>query len=258
MVNDIYRRFINRNASEKNYVMIARIASFFMTGAGAYISVKGDNIQQLITLSFVFASIGLLPGLLRWFWWRTNGAGEIAGLISGAILAALLVFGQLNGIGAMLFDIAEGETFLSDGDLYGARMFCMAIAVGFVVVLVSLLTPPEDMAHLKAFLLRARPFAFGWKPVIRELDEPYTVEETFPRTLVSWAITTAAVLAALVGVGKLLLGPRFLGLGLVALALILGYQSLRRIRQDCAHDVDQPDFLKEIETLEAEQQAADS
>jgi len=258
LVNDIYRRFLNKHASEKNYVMIARVASFFMAIAGAYISLIGDNIQQLITLSFVFATIGIVPGLLRWFWWRTNGKAEIAGLLSGMILAALLVFGKLNGIGAMLFEVAEGQTFFSDGNLYGARMFMMALSVGFVVMLVSLLTPPEDMAHLKKFILRARPFAFGWKPVIKELDQPYTVEENLPRTLVSWAITTIAVLSTLVGVGRLLLGPRWVGAALVAVAAIATLVTLRRIREDCANDVDQPDFLREIEELEAQQAKAES
>ena len=253
LVNDIYRRFLNKDATEKNYVLIARIATFFMAIAGACISVVGDNIQQLITLSFVVASIGIVPGLLRWLWWRTNGKAEIAGLVFGWILAGLLVFGQLNGIGAMLFDVAEGETFFSDGDLYGARMFVMALSVGFVVVVVALLTKPEDMAHLKKFVLRARPFAFGWKPVIRELDEPYTVEESFSRTLMSWAITTIAVITALVGVGRLLLGPRWVGLALVVVSVITTLISLRRIREDCANDKDHADFLREIEQLNAEQ-----
>jgi Na+/proline symporter len=258
LVNDIYRRFINKNATEKNYVLIARIATFFMAMAGAYISVIGENIQQLITLSFVVASIGIVPGLLRWLWWRTNGKAEIAGLISGWILAALLVLGKLNGIGAFLFDVAEGQTFFSDGNLYGARMFAMAISVGVVVIAVSLLTPPEDMAHLKKFILRARPFAFGWKPVIKELDEPYTVEETFPRTLGSWAITTIAVLSALVGVGRLLLGPRWIGLGLIVVCAIASLITLRRIREDCANDKEHADFLREIEELEAEQREVQS
>ena len=258
LVNDIYRRFVDKKATEKKYVLIARISTLLMAIAGAYISVIGDSIQTLITLSFVVASIGLVPGLLRWLWWRTNGKAEIAGLISGWILAALLIFGQLNGIGAMLFDVAEGETFFSDGNLYGARMFAMAVSVGFVVIVVSLLTPHEDMAHLKKFILRARPFAFGWKPVIKELDEPYVVEETFPRTLVSWAICTIAVLAALVGVGRLLLGPRWIGLGLIVISVITTFISLRRIREDCANDKDYSDFLQEIAELEAEQEAAKS
>lgn len=253
LVNDIYRRFISKNAPEKQYVRVARIATFLMAIAGATISVFSDSIQQLITLSFVVAGVGLVPGLLRWFWWRTNGIAEIAGLIFGWILVALLIFGKLNTLGAMLFNVAEGETFLSDGDLYGARMFFTVFCVGLVVVLVSLFTPPEDMAHLKKFLLRGRPFAFGWKPVIKELDEPYVVEEDFPRTLVSWAIATVAVLSALVGVGWLLLGPRLPGVGMVALSAITTVISLRRIQQDCANDKDEPDFLREIEELDAEQ-----
>ena len=80
------------------------------------------------------------------------------------------------------------------------------------------------------------------------------VEETFPRTLVSWAIATIAVLATLVGVGRLLLGPRWFGLVMIVVAAVAAYISLQRIRHDCAHDIEQPDFLREIEELDAQQE----
>ncbi|MFQ3224997.1 MAG: SSS family solute:Na+ symporter, partial [Lentimonas sp.] len=92
LVNDIYRRFMNPNATEKNYVAIARVATVFMAIAGAFISIKADNMQQLLTLAFVLGSAGVVPGVLRWLWWRTTGKGELIALVVGWIMAILLLF----------------------------------------------------------------------------------------------------------------------------------------------------------------------
>jgi len=45
------------------------------------------------------------------------------------------------------------------------------------------------------------------------------------------------VCSILVGVGKLLLGPRPLGVGLICLSAVCLYITIRRIRTDCRKDV---------------------
>ena len=145
----------------------------------------------------------------------------------------------------------DGNHLSNDPDLVGARMLLMVLASGIACIVGSLLTKAEDMDHLKAFAARARPFAFGWKPVIREMTVVYVEEEPIGRTLCSWAIGLVTLLSVLFGVGKLLLGPRGLGLGLLVVAVIGTIWTIRRIREDCANDVDEPDFLEEIEKLDA-------
>jgi len=86
----------------------------------------------------------------------------------------------------------------------------------------------------------------------------YVEEEPLGRTLCSWAIGLVTLLSGLFGVGKLLLGPRDLGLGLMVVAVVGTIWTIRRIRQDCANDVAQPDFLEEIEQLDAKQEEAQS
>ena len=71
----------------------------------------------------------------------------------------------------------------------------------------------------------------------------YVEEEPFGRTMCSWAIALLAMLSILVGVGKLLLGPRGFGLGLIAIGALCMVWTIRRVQQDCANDVDEPDFL---------------
>ena len=51
------------------------------------------------------------------------------------------------------------------------------------------------------------------------------------------------MLSILYGVGKLLLGPRDIGIGLIVVGVVCLVWSIRRIQKDCANDVDEPDFL---------------
>ena len=248
LVNDVYRRFMNPNATEKNYVFIARIATVLMATAGAWISIKAENMQQLLTLAFVLGSAGVVPGLLRWLWWRTTGKGELIALATGWVMAILLLF--VNAFdneftdklfGAGINDAGVQLHLSNDPDLVGARMLLMVVVVGLAVIIGSLLTKAEDMDRLKAFAARARPFAFGWRPVIKEMTVVYVEEEPFGRTMFSWAISLLAMLMVLVGVGKLLLGPRGFGLGLIALGAVCLFWTIRRIQKDCANDIDEPD-----------------
>ena len=241
---------MNTHATEKNYVAIARVATVLMAIAGAVISIKADNMQQLLTLAFVLGSAAVVPGVLRWLWWRTTGKGELIALVVGWIMAILLLFVNAfdNPFTDKLFGAgisAEGIQFhlSNDPDLVGARMLLMVVVVGLAVVIGSLLTKAEDMNRLKAFAARARPFAFGWRPVIKEMTVVYIEEEPFGRTMCSWAIALFAMLSILVGVGKILLGPRALGLGLIVVGAGCLVWTIRRIQKDCANDVDEPDFL---------------
>jgi Na+/proline symporter len=254
LVNDVYRRFINPGATEKNYVQIGRAATLLMAVGGAAISLMADDIQTLLTLFFVIGSAGIVPGVLRWLWWRLNGRAELVTVVFGwSLTLLLLVFKVFDAPMAALLNLPEGVAFSSDENLLGARMFFVVALVGIVSVAASYLSPPEDMEHLKKFLLRARPFAFGWRPVIAALGEPYSTGEPPGRTLVSWVLVTFSVVALLFGTGKLLLGPRWLGVCLLLAGLAALVITIQRIRRDCAGDHEDKDFLREIEALDAEQ-----
>ena len=225
-----------------------------MAAGGSAISLVADDIQTLLTIFFVVGSAAIVPGVLRWLWWRLNGRAELAAIVAGwVITVALLVFKMFDAPMAALLHLPEGVAFSTDENLVGARMFLVVTLVGTISVGASYLSAPEDMEHLKKFLLRARPFAFGWRPVIADLGEPYKCDETPGRTLVSWAIATFAVVALLFGTGQLLLGPRWLGACLTLAGLAAIGVTVARIRQDCANDHEEKDFLREIEALDAEQ-----
>lgn len=245
LVNDIYQRFISKDAEQKDYVKVGRYATVLMAVAGAYISLQAESIQVLLTFFYVLGSASIVPAVLRWFWWRLNGQAELIGMVVGWIMTALLlVTKSFDPLFASIMNLPEGVEFSSDPNLVGARMLFMVASVGITVVVASFFTKADDIELLKKFVLRARPFPLGWGPVIRELDVPYKTEEPFVRTMTSWAISGIAVTCLLFGVGKLLLGPRGFGLFLVVIGVVALLETIRRIRYDCRddkHEVDTHD-----------------
>ncbi|MDQ7052656.1 MAG: hypothetical protein Q9P14_07135 [candidate division KSB1 bacterium] len=85
VVNDLYKRFLKKDAPQRHYVFISRLASIVLFGLSmlvAYYLVKGMQAWFLFINSVVFAF--MLPlGWLRFFWWRLNIYGEAAALIIG-------------------------------------------------------------------------------------------------------------------------------------------------------------------------------
>ncbi|AQQ70047.1 Na(+)/glucose symporter [Limihaloglobus sulfuriphilus] len=233
LVNDVYKRFLVKNASKNHYVWIARGGTLLMAAAGGLISFLARDIQQLLSISFVIGASFAVIAMLRWFWWRLNAIGDLAATaVSWTVTPLILFTDVLDTPARMLLRFNEAADFGSDPNLLGARMSFAIIVVSATAVIVSLLTKPTDMELLKSFLLKARPFGILWKPVIRELDEEYHSDEPVIRTLISWTIATLCVGSLIFGIGKLLLGSPKLGLFLLAVFAVTFIITYIRIDQD--------------------------
>ncbi|MCX6965880.1 MAG: hypothetical protein NTW41_11110 [Verrucomicrobia bacterium] len=238
LMNDVFRRFINKDASEGTYVVMGRFATVLIAAAGAYISLKADSILQLLSLAYVLGAGGIIIAFAQWFWWRLNRYGAMAGFLVGwFVLFGMLVFKIFDAPMAALLNLPEGVVFSTAASLTGARMLFALVTVTASVFIVTMLTPPEPMEGLKKFLLMARPFPFGWKPVIRELGQPYDPVESFGRTMVSWVIGMVMVLALIYGIGELIIGKTPIGLGCLAIFVITLIWTLIRFKQDYEHEL---------------------
>lgn len=238
LMNDVFRRFINKDASEGTYVVMGRFATVLIAAAGAYISLKADSILQLLSLAYVLGAGGIIIAFAQWFWWRLNRYGAMAGFLVGwFVLFGMLVFKIFDAPMAALLNLPDGVVFSTAASLTGARMLFALVTVTVAVFIVTLLTPPEPMEGLKKFLLMARPFPMGWKPVIRELGQPYDPVESFGRTMVSWVIGMVMVMALIYGIGELIIGKTWLGLACLALSVITLVWTLLRFRQDYEHEL---------------------
>ncbi len=84
IVNDIYKRYINPNASEKKYVKLSYISSLAVVVVGVSVGFVVTSINDVV-LWITSALWGgyTAANVLKWYWWRFNGFGYFWGMVSG-------------------------------------------------------------------------------------------------------------------------------------------------------------------------------
>jgi len=94
VVNDFYKRFVKKDASEKDMVRMGRICTVgLMVFAGVLSLTILDSAQKGFELLFLSGAGTGAIYLLRWFWWRINAMTEIVAMFAATIAAVWLVFG---------------------------------------------------------------------------------------------------------------------------------------------------------------------
>ena len=148
LTNDIYLRFLKPNASQRELVTVGRITSIIVTLFGAIAALYSTDVRTVFRLVI---AIGTGPGLvliLRWFWWRINGAAELAAMIGGFTIG--LVTSVYPGF----------EDIFSD---FGYKLLFISAITALLWITVMFLTPPESDDILDAFYCRVRPGGLGWQ-----------------------------------------------------------------------------------------------
>ncbi|AQT61560.1 sodium:solute symporter family protein [Cellvibrio sp. PSBB023] len=152
VVNDLYKRYINADADPKTYVKMSYLISvlfvIFGVAIGFFIPTLNQVIQWLVSALYGGYTAS---NVLKWYWWRFNGYGYFWGMLTGFAIAFPLIFTDIAPIQAFPF------------------MFLACIAA---CVIGSLLTKPDDMAVLKKFYTKVRPWGF-WGPVLAEVQKDY-------------------------------------------------------------------------------------
>jgi SSS family transporter len=238
IVNDLYKPFVRKGESERHYVLIGRIGSVFIFAlslAVAYYYVQGLRAWFLFINSVVFAFI--LPlSWLRFFWWRLNIYGEAAALIIGLPLGYIVWF-PLGFSNEQVHPFWQG--------------FLLLFGLGLIViVVVSLLTPPERIETLREFYRRCRPPGW-WQPVLSEfgVDERRAIRQETMTDLIDCVLgivfCTASILAVISPLGKhwmIFAGALLIG-GLSG-GLFIGRWSKRGVFRSLANDP--PDSLESV------------
>jgi Na+/proline symporter len=216
LVEDFYRRFIRRDASEKHYVNISRIATLLLVAASAFVSAQLATISQGWE---VVLEVGAGTGgvyLLRWYWWRINAWSEISAMATALVMTLVLHQWPLFGGSA---PVAFAKTTLATTGV-----------TTVVWVLVTLLTPAEPDDVLLNFYRKVRPHVTGWRRIAALAPElPQTRD--LGQNLLAWALGCALVYAALFGVGKLCFGQIGTGSLLLGLATVCALLLYRDITQ---------------------------
>ncbi|HXS95302.1 MAG TPA: sodium:solute symporter family protein [Candidatus Limnocylindrales bacterium] len=207
IVNDFYRRFIRREASDHHYVRVSQLATILITLVSAGVTFYMNSIAGAWKLLIVTGAGTGLVYLLRWFWWRINAWSEVSAMLCAFITSVgLQVFGGLN----------------SDKPVEFAWIMIITVAVTTVVWLtVTFLTRPEPDETLLKFYHRARPGVAGWRPVAK-LAPDVKASGAGWQSALDWFAGCVLIYGILFGTGKLLLGETGLGAGLLLLGLAGG------------------------------------
>jgi len=196
-VNDIYKRFINPNASPKTYVRLSYLASFAVIVIGVALGWNVTSVNEVV----VWIVSGLWGGytasnVLKWYWWRFNGWGYFWGMVTG-IAAAL-------GMPSIVKQIPIVQQLLATYSINMEVVFIFPIVVGISLIgclLGTLLTKPEDDAVLMDFYRRVRPWGF-WGPVLKKVlveDPGFKRNKDFFRDMfniavgITWQIALVAL-----------------------------------------------------------------
>lgn len=225
VVNDVYKRFIEPGASERQLVLVGRIATVLMMLLAALLSLQLTNaIQAFQIMLQVGAGTGLLF-ILRWFWWRINPWSELAAMVASFVVALVLQF----------TDVAVGWPEYQ-------RIWVGVLVTTIVWVGVTFATPPVDAATLREFVRKTNPGGPGWQTVIdRAAREgapitPLHDATNIPRGLLCALLGTIVVYASIFGVGMFLYARPLAGtvLTVVAIAAVV---ALLKVWQGMADSV---------------------
>lgn len=145
IVNDIYLKYINPEASTKKVISMNYIIGIAVVTIGVILGFFANNVNDI--LQWIVG--GLYGGYvaancLKWYWWRFNANGFFCGMAVG-IAAALAMPYVTQGLPLYWWPL-----------LFILSMACCIIG--------TYAAPPTEEATLKSFYKTVRPWGF-WKPV---------------------------------------------------------------------------------------------
>ncbi len=200
LVNDVYKRFWNRSADDRQLVRASKLAStmvLVLGGAAAWIMiVQRVSVQSAWTL---LAALGAGVGavfILRWFWWRINAWSEIVAML-GSIALYLLVVAWRESV----------ESDLPASEKMPEQYTALIVAFGTMALwlVATLVTKPAPQATLISFYRKVRPDGPGWSP-IAALTPETKPDGTLGMSLACAVIGTAAIWLTLPGIGAVIFG----------------------------------------------------
>jgi len=207
IINDWYRRFVKRGATERHYIVASQLCTVGLTAISIFVTLHLDTIGGAWKLLLVTGAGTGTVLLLRWYWWRINAWSEVSAMIAAAMVSLTL---QTR----WHWNSDDPEQFA----------WLMLVTVGLTTiawVFVTFATAPEPMDTLVAFYRRVRPAGPGWAPVAAVAGVP-PIRESLIRSLAAWVLGCVLIYALLFGIGSLILGPRLVGMGLIVAALAAG------------------------------------
>ncbi len=215
LVNDLYRRFIKKDGSERHYMVASRLATMLSLAMAITVACNMQSVGSAWKVMAEMTSGAGITWILRWFWWRINAWTEIAALLTS--IAVTITIELTN------------PTML-----YSYKLWTI-ISISMVVWLtVTFLTPAVDDTILRDFVAKVGPAKFGWGRIYRKYN--LTTDFTLRTSLMSWLIGLLFLFCLNFGVGNIVLLNTLVGSVQIAVSGVLFIVLLRRIIAQTAPD----------------------
>lgn len=232
VINDFYRRFIKRSATEKHYVIASQAVTLFLMVVSLVVTFYMESIGGAWKLLLVTGAGTGTVLLLRWFWWRINAWSEVSAMITAAIVSILLQVRAPAGAPEWVRRAVVGWD--SDRPLEFAYLMLVTVGVTTVVwVAVTFLTQPEPIEKLVAFYRRVRPEGPGWNDIAAraELSEAHA-QGRLSLQFANWILGCALIYGSLFGIGKLIFKEWGWGFLYLLIAIVAGALITRNLSRD--------------------------
>jgi Na+/proline symporter len=146
LVNDIYIKHVNPAATNKRIMTVNRLAGLGMVTVSIVLGFFAKDVNDILQwiVGGLYGSY-VAANVLKWYWWRFNGAGFFWGMVGGLIQA-----------------LSFRSIFDGVLDLYTFPLMLLIALIGCIVG--TLMTKPVDEEVLKSFYRNVRPWGF-WGPI---------------------------------------------------------------------------------------------
>jgi SSS family solute:Na+ symporter len=207
LVNDLYKRFMVRNSTERHYVFISKIFTVWLVLVSGYTAMQLTSIKQGWDLVL---NIGFGTGavyILRWYWWRINAWSEISAMVAAAAVTIWLRKVPFSGNSAVVY----AKSALITG---GITTIAWLIA--------TFVSRPESEQTLIGFYKRVHPTVYGWKKIARLVPELPEIRDVADNSF-NWLMGVILVYGSLFAIGELVFQRWLWGTLLLLVAAIAGY-----------------------------------
>lgn len=140
LVRDVYQRFINPDATQRQLVLYSRLAVLLL-GIVAFVQVRFfESILEMAIYAYTVYGVGITPALLAAFFWkRATAAGGVSSIAAGGIVT----------IG---WELVGKEFAMSKFDMTIETIYPALIASLAALIFVSLMTKKPDPSKWAPFI----------------------------------------------------------------------------------------------------------
>tara|TARA_B100001059_G_scaffold136100_1_gene136440 strand:+ start:1068 stop:2858 length:1791 start_codon:yes stop_codon:yes gene_type:complete len=231
VVNDLYKRFINKTANDKHYLLVSRISIVLLLILSGFAAWQMDSISNAwIYIIEIMSGVAII-GMLRWYWWRINAWSEIMSMISALLLAnGLIILNFMHHIGLINEVLIKKLSFFYQDDYSLIRATLILVVSTILSLIVTLLTKPVESNHLIKFYNKIRPKGF-WNPISKQIKNNNDSNEEIKYSWFGFVIGVLFLNSILFSVGHLVIGNYLISFLLLIIGLILAHFTIRMLEK---------------------------